>query len=419
MLRSSLTIAGAVAVLALAGTADVAAAGRPVALARQVQAAQAGDQAAAPATQATTKKPATRRAAQPTIDAEGYHLATRLGGPTRIYPGRLKSMADLRVMAGNRTVQRELWAVMEKAELTPLAPDVLKALASASPDLLTETTFPVAGTMEWMAARKSRNEVDIIRKVRWGGKQPFNVWVFFIDDGKTGYRFAIAKPCGNLMFLGTAPSPIAEAVLAEERRAAKVKPPVVVPPPPPPPPPAPVPPPPPEQRFDEQARAAGALATIEERQRDFLDPFVEFGVGKIRGRSLHDCPSDLIKCQVQSVLKGGVDVRLAGPLRLAPALGIAINLHNRKNSALFADLELNYWFDDKKGFIGSGVGIWDITHQETRTGAILAQGGVRVWKSDATGSGLYFILSGRVFTATLDDIGNHYSFWGGFRFVIR
>jgi hypothetical protein len=32
---------------------------------------------------------------------------------------------------------------------------------------------------------------------------------------------------------------------------------------------------------------------------------------------------------------------------------------------------------------------------------------------------LYFTANGRLFLNHLDDISNHYAFWGGFRYIFR
>ena len=76
---------------------------------------------------------------------------------------------------------------------------------------------------------------------------------------------------------------------------------------------------------------------------------------------------------------------------------------------LFADVELNKYVG--RGFIGTGISAWDITHSDTVTPAVLLQFGVPLSASDR----VHFIGQGRMFLDNADDVENNYLVWGGVR----
>ena len=49
---------------------------------------------------------------------------------------------------------------------------------------------------------------------------------------------------------------------------------------------------------------------------------------------------------------------------MAPGVGVAFNTKKASNTSLFAEVEFNKWFG-RKGFIGTGVGVWDFTDGDT------------------------------------------------------
>jgi hypothetical protein len=117
--------------------------------------------------------------------------------------------------------------------------------------------------------------------------------------------------------------------------------------------------------------------------------------------------------------KFGADIRLAPGWRVAPSVGFALNTREASQSSLFAEAEINRWFG-RKGFIGTGIGVWDFTHSNTVAPVWLLQGGRQVWKAAGPKENeLHFVVTGRLFLNKMDDIANNYQFWGGFRFIFR
>ena len=117
--------------------------------------------------------------------------------------------------------------------------------------------------------------------------------------------------------------------------------------------------------------------------------------------------------------KVGADVRLAPGWRMAPSIGVALNTREASQSSLFAEVEINRWFG-RKGFIGTGIGVWDFTHGDTVAPVWLLQGGRQVWKASGPKENeLHFVVTGRLFLNKMDDIANNYQFWAGLRYIIR
>jgi hypothetical protein len=116
-------------------------------------------------------------------------------------------------------------------------------------------------------------------------------------------------------------------------------------------------------------------------------------------------------------VKGGVDILVAEGWRVAPSFGVAINTDTTSNSSVFAEVELNRWFD-RGGFIGTGIGVWDVNHSDTVAPVWLLQGGKRLW-TGGNKSEMHFVVTTRLFLNKLDDVSNNYQFWAGLRFIIR
>ena len=101
---------------------------------------------------------------------------------------------------------------------------------------------------------------------------------------------------------------------------------------------------------------------------------------------------------------------------MAPAIGVAYNTDESDRTSLFIDGELNYKFANG-GYIGTGLGLWDITHSDSLTPNGLIHFGIPLWKD--TSKTLYFVTEGRVFFDRVSDIDSNYQFWGGLRFQFR
>jgi hypothetical protein len=153
-----------------------------------------------------------------------------------------------------------------------------------------------------------------------------------------------------------------------------------------------------------------------------IEPFIEGNVGKerrVRNIAATGAPELLSGvCSPLFGVKGGVDIKLSDTWRLAPGVGVAFNTKDKSNSSLYAEVELNRWFGERKGFIGTGIGAWDITHSDTRAPTWLLQFGHELYEAKNT-SGLYFVASGRLFLDKMNNISNNYQFFGGFRYIFR
>lgn len=369
----------------------------------------------------------------------GVRIATRLNTPSRFY-GPVRTVESLRAMMARPGMARDVEAVFEAAGLPHLAADAVRVLSDASG--LRDVTVAVGTRLEWMALRH-KGKPNLLRNVQWGGKKAFAAFEFSLDDGARGYTFVVPTDCANLSLTGTGPSPkaaAAEAARAEEarradearvaaaraeeaRRADEIK--------------------AAEMRRAEEARAAEARKADEARRaeedarraeearqaadaaerdrRAKVDVFFDLLGGKERRvREVSSGATVVVdgRCATLVGGKGGVDLRLGtSNWRLAPAVGVAVNTRDTDNTSLFGDVELNYWIGDK-GFLGTGVGVWDVTHSETVTGSWLLHAGRELAR---TSGDVRFLLvgEGRLFFDQADDIANNYQVWAGLRVVFR
>jgi hypothetical protein len=139
--------------------------------------------------------------------ADGYRTATRLGG-SRAFYGPVRNINALKRMAASKAVQKNIAAVMDQQGLTAHTAKVLDILAKGE---VQESTFPVGGTMEWMAL-KTRGKPDTLQKIRWGGKAPFEGFTFSIEDGYKIYNFIVPEACGNLALVSVTEKALPECV---------------------------------------------------------------------------------------------------------------------------------------------------------------------------------------------------------------
>lgn len=372
----------------------------------------------------------------------GVRIATRLNTPRRFY-GPVTNLEAVRAMMARPGMAGDVEAVFQAAGLPHLAPDAVRTLRDAT--ALRSVTMAVGTRMEWMAQRV-KGKPDLMRNVQWGGKAAFEAYEFVLDDGARGYTFVLPTACANLALAAVGPSPKAAAAEAaraadarraeaeraeaarraeEERRAAELKaaearraeeaaraeearraeaarfaae----------------------EARRAEEARQAAEAAELDRRAR--VDVFVEALAGKERRvREFERGTTTVVGGQCAALVggKGGVDVRLGtSGWRLAPAVGVAFNTEESGNSSLFGDLELNYWIGDK-GFVGTGAGVWDITHSDTVAGSWLLHAGREIVRSASGNTRLLAVAEGRLFFDEVDDVENNYVVWAGLRVVFR
>ncbi len=91
--------------------------------------------------------------------------------------------------------------------------------------------------------------------------------------------------------------------------------------------------------------------------------------------------------------------------------GGAANFEEGSNSSLFADVGVDKMWET--GFLGGGVGIWDINNSDTRDGTIFVHGGFNLTPK------LQFYLEGRLFMDMLDMIDNNFMYMGGIRYFFK
>ena len=173
------------------------------------------------AAQATSKAAAAKRtpaAAATQSASDGYHNATRLGGPRSLI-GVMRDLRQLKRDMARPAVRTRVQRAIDAAGVSAAVRDqVMEILVAADPATLQDSPFAVGDTMLWMGLR-TKGRPDVLRNVRWSGRQPFPAWKFDIDDGETLYHFVLPKPCGNLALATTERSP--KAIAAEDARKAE------------------------------------------------------------------------------------------------------------------------------------------------------------------------------------------------------
>ena len=345
--------------------------------------------------------------------AERVHSVRRLGTSARM-TAPIRDVEALRRTFGQARVQADLGVVLNAAGLGALEADVRRAIADGA---VREVTIAPGATFQWMAMRPG-GRATILRLVRWDGPRPFPAFEFVVEHGGERFTFLIPQDCGNLTLVSRAavPTAAAPAVVAPAAAPAPTPaPPAAAAPPPPPPPPAPAaaeqatvaPPPPP--------------AVVE---RDRLAPFLAVFGGKQRRQYDENDPAGLGTaflpgfCDPLVGAKGGLELPLgASRWVVAPAVGVAVNLDETERTSLFVDAELNYRFDNG-AYLGTGVGLWDLTHSDSLTPTGLLHAGVPLWRGADAGA-LFFVAEGRILFDRVSDIDSNYQVWGGLRYRFR
>lgn len=375
----------------------------------------------------TAARPAAAVRAAAPVAAGETHDVTRLGGTTRFYRGSLATAAGLRRMSTDPAMSASMRKLLADAGVPGVSDALLTALgrveenyvgvacmeARPEPGTVVECDVRPGESLEWMVFRPAGGAPAVVRNVRWAGRQPFRAYLVRVADASTSYTFLVPKDCGNLSLLTT--QPLAPAASVAE---------VAAPPPPPPPAPAPVaapppalpPPPPPAEVRAETDQAppppaprmvrffADGLFGKERRVRP-LDDDALVGTGE----------GEFAQCTPLVGLKVGVARRFDNNWELAGAAGVALSVvqddDKVREHALFVEAEANRWIG--RGFVGAGVGLWDLTRSDTLTPTAMVHVGLPV--ADQVRFPIYFLLEGRLFLDNADDIDNNYQFWGGFR----
>jgi hypothetical protein len=110
---------------------------------------------------------------------------------------------------------------------------------------------------------------------------------------------------------------------------------------------------------------------------------------------------------------GGLNYMVNRHFELASFFGVAFNTRDSENSSLFVDLEANY--RPEWGFVGGGIGGWDINHSESDAVVGLLHVGFNINALTTGGNPVAFMVQGRCFLDKLDMLENNYVLWGGLR----
>ena len=372
------------------------------------------------------------------------HRSTTLAGPVASKDAFVALFSQDRFL-------RDFRDILKQACLENYESEILNAIRTGE---VTETTITAGTEMKWMSGRRS-GRAKISGPSRYIGTRPAEAFQFEVKLGDSVYTFVTPKACGNVALLGVA----------------------MAPPPPPPPPPhldeTPPPPPPapaPACVLTITSTETGKCSTVEIRSdvAGTLELQVDgaavtgvevpprlnaneaatlrlCGAGHYTARltaengAVCDAATDIIKiapmggpfvsgffgkerriredflngrCASLVGLEGGYGFFVNDNVEVAPVFGVAINTRDSDNTSLFAELELNVHFG--KGFVGTGLGVWDFTHSNTRDGSILGQFGIHLAEKD--NATISWVNQGRLFFDNLDDIQNNYMFWTGLRF---
>lgn len=155
---------------------------------------------------------------------DAYRTATRLGGSRSLYaacrPTRnqncIRTQASLQRAMKNARFQKEVANAMDAAGLTGLTQRVIDAFASGEAK---EISFEQGRTMEWMAYYNPKTRgADLIRMIKWGGRQPFGAYEVTIEEGPKTYTFVMPKPCGNLALASVVEAPVPECPTVNVQR---------------------------------------------------------------------------------------------------------------------------------------------------------------------------------------------------------
>jgi hypothetical protein len=78
---------------------------------------------------------------------------------------------------------------------------------------------------------------------------------------------------------------------------------------------------------------------------------------------------------------------------------------------------VNYHFGEKRAYVGTGIGLWDLFDGDNFTVTWIANLGIPM-AQDSRGNKIYFIAEGRLFFDAPNGVDNNYQFWGGIRYVL-
>ncbi len=278
--------------------------------------------------------------------------------------------------------ESDIRQVLASHQLGHIADAVFRAVDSG--DGVTDGAVRPGDDFQWLAWRRGSSVVTTSPVCLSTSRdyESFELAVS-VDEGSrvTTHRFSIPKICMNIAYLGS----------ESEAKPA-----------PPPPPPAAMTAPAPEP-------APVAVPAPETGLIGFFGPFIGF---ENRTRDLCNCIDD-----VDSALAGflgGVRVPVSDRSHLLFQVGAAANLRESKWSTVFADVGMEFDVGER-GFIGAGVGLWDINDSQMRDTTVFVQGGGHAWNWRQRA--VQWFVQGRTFLDSddVEDRGTDYAVLAGLR----
>ena len=126
--------------------------------------------------------------------------------------------------------------------------------------------------------------------------------------------------------------------------------------------------------------------------------------------------SDFAQCSPIVGVKLGAAKRFQNNWEVAGAAGVAFSLvsddEKVREHEVMVDIEANKYLNNGV-FVGTGLSLWDLTHSDTFTPALLLHFGVPLGHHPT--HPVYFLGEGRLFLDHADDLRNNYQFWAGVR----
>ena len=306
-----------------------------------------------------------------TAVAQEYKTIRTMGISNPVCDGGIDNPAELQKYV---TENREDFLNMVSTSGWPGDPDEL--IAAIQNGEFNDVMLPIGTTFEWMGVRRrTTGQADTVTALRWGGDAPVDAYsIETVADGNT-YTFVIPKVCCNLaMLTQVSPAPVEEVAEAVAEAPA----------------------------------APGVLP--------FIAPFIGY-----EDRVRDECPEDPGEAygdghqtQNDGAIAGAI-LGLLKPLNdktsLLAQIGGAYNFDDSTHSTAFADLGLNQKIG-QNGFIGGGVGIWDINDSDNTDGSFFIQGGVNAFDF-SKGTAQWFAEARALF----DEPGDNTIFMTGLRFI--
>lgn len=323
--------------------------------------------------------------------ADPPHRIHRLGNPsTAFYTPPLKTQADLLKMLQASKV--EIQQVLSERNFAVKVEDILKAVEQGK---VKDATIDPGAPIPFMVMRKDK-KVVVFHNAVWVGSKSFEAFLIEFESVDYKYRLYVPKPCGNFWMEQTAIVKAPEPPKPPEAPKPAPEPPKPAPEPPKPAPVKEVPPPPPAVEELGMFFVAGFFGKERMEREEFA------AAGEHEGG----------RCAPLFGVKVGILPPITEYLEGEVSVGGKLNVRDGENSSVFADLALNALLP--RCFVGAGVSFWDLTDDDTRCVALLAQAGVDITEDRRW----QFVAEGRLPTDELNDAGSNYMFWGGIRFRI-